>query len=165
VKEIKLTKGFVTVVDDEDFDFLSQWKWHARQKRNLYYAGRTQHVPGGRPVKIMMHRVIAGINERSVHVDHRNGNTLDNTRQNIRKGTHGQNLQNCAIRRHNKSGFIGVWWDEKLQKFTVKLQNRHIGCFPTAESAAKARDRAARKIFGEFGTYNFPREGERPARA
>lgn len=164
MREITLTQGLKTIVDDEDYEFLSKWKWHARKKRNLFYAGRTQHIPGGKPVKFMMHRVIVGISDRKIHVDHRNGNTLDNRRENIRSGTHGQNLQNCPLRKHSTSGFIGVSFNKPLGRFTAKLRTKHLGCFDTAIEAAHARDAAARADFGEFGTYNFPREGERSAR-
>lgn len=164
MREIQLTQGFVTLIDDSDFEWLSQWKWHARKKRNLFYACRSVHVPGIGTTKIMMHRLIIGVTDRSIHVDHRNGNTLDNQRNNIRSGTHGQNLQNCTLRKHNTSGFIGVYKFRKQKGYYVKLKGVHIGCYDTAEKAARARDEVARKEFGEFGTYNFPLPGERPAR-
>jgi len=164
MREIQLTKGLVTLVDDEDYEFLSQWKWHAHKKRNLFYAARSEYRPSDQGnTRLSMHRILLSVGPR-VQVDHQNGNTLDNQRHNLRISTHSQNLQNCKIRSHNTSGFVGVYWHPKNQNFYCKLRTKHIGCFDTAEQAARARDAAARLHFGSFGTYNFPLPGERPAR-
>lgn len=163
--EIGLTKGFSAVVDEEDFEWLSAWNWFALKKRDSFYAARSLYLPEGkRSIPIYMHRVILHVTDKRVEVDHRDGNPLNNRRSNLRKATHGQNLQNCTIRVHNTSGFVGVFFNKITGKFYCRVRRKTVGTFGTPEEAANARDEVARKEFGEFGTYNFPREGERPAR-
>lgn len=164
MREISLTQGKITVVDDEDFDRLSQWRWHARKKRNGFYACRNSYDPATQKSdKVYMHHVLISV-RKGEQIDHRDGDTLNNQKSNLRRVTRAQNLQNVRVRRHSTTGFVGVHFDKNLGRFTARIKNSHLGCYDTAEEAARSRDDAARKDFGEFGTYNFPREGERAAR-
>lgn len=101
MKEIKLTKGQVAIVDDEDFEELNKYKWHATKHRNAFYARRANY--GKRPHQVYMHRQIL---EGVKIVDHINLNSLDNRRSNLRSVNPSQSCLNRNIK--NKSGFRGV---------------------------------------------------------
>jgi hypothetical protein len=101
-----------------------------------------------------MHRVIAGT-PIGMETDHINRVKLDNRRANLRIVTHVQNIANIGVRRHNSSGFIGVCFDRRRQKW-MAYARRFVGYFETPEEAALARDAAARTLAGEFAVLNFP---------
>lgn len=72
MKEIKLTMGKVALVDDSDYDWLSQWKWFAHKDNRTFYAGRSTVMPDGRKKQVWMHRVIMETAEgmETDHIDH-----------------------------------------------------------------------------------------------
>lgn len=91
-------------------------------------------------------------------VDHEDGNGLNNRRSNLRLATTTQNNRNRGLQAHNTSGFKGVNWDERLQKYRAKITvNRkciHLGMFDTAQEAADAYDGAACLCHGRFAKLN-----------
>lgn len=115
MREIELTKGKVALVDDNDYDWITQWKWSARfdEGTKSYYAVRQQKYIGnnGRPKykTIYMAREIMNTPPNLI-CDHFNHNTLDNQKGNLRNITKMQNNQNVrGARVHNKStGILGV---------------------------------------------------------
>lgn len=100
MKEIKLTKGFSTLVDDEDYDYLMQWKWFARKSKNKYYASRSIRI-NKKQFMIQMARVIMNT-PNGMEPDHYNHNTLDNQRSNLLNCTHQENCKNITDERRNK---------------------------------------------------------------
>jgi hypothetical protein len=146
VKTIELTKGQVALVDDEDFEYLSPFNWQAiKNKKNFYARNRTNGS---------MHRMICFVGknidfgDKDV-VDHINGDTLDNRRENLRVVSQRQNTQN----RHNKmtSNYPGVslhrgkW----IAHILVNGEQKHLGIFKDEREAAKAYERACRELVGE----------------
>jgi hypothetical protein len=109
-----------------------------------------------------MHRVLLNA-PASLHVDHVNGNGLDNQRSNIRLATPGENQHNGRLRKNNSSGFKGVSWVTRDKRWQVSIwlggKQRALGRFQNLEDAARAYDNAARELFGEFARLNFPEEG------
>lgn len=99
MKRIQLTQGKFALVDDADFEWLNQWLWHVadKDKDNSCYAIR--HL--GR-TKIGMHRVIMQA-PKNRQVDHRDGNGLNNCRNNLRMCTHSENLQNQRMQKGRAS--------------------------------------------------------------
>jgi hypothetical protein len=152
--EIPLTQGQVAIVDDEDYEFLMQWKWHASKKHESYYAQR--HLgKDGKWTNQYMHRLIAermGIN--SPQIDHHDRDPLNNCRSNLRPATHSQNMHNRGIRSNNTSGYTGVYWDKRLGKWVAQFQHqkkRHqVGQFDDIEIAYEARCKLKRELAGEF---------------
>lgn len=97
MRKIPLTQGKFALVDDADYEWLSKWKWHAHKDRNgkLWYAERSDRNRTPRIVK--MHREILRT-RKSLVVDHRNCNGLDNRRINIHNCTVKENNELCRKR-------------------------------------------------------------------
>lgn len=158
MKAIQLTKGFVAIVDDEDFEALAQYNWCYSGHKDGGYAVRRKKLPDGSAKKVYMHREIAGNFAEGKCVDHRNGNKLDNRRENLRACTHAQNSYNYGKKPSNKSGFKGVHWHSQRKKWTAQIsvdkKIRHLGLFNTPEEAAMAYNAAAIRLHGDFANIN-----------
>jgi len=161
MKEIPLTQGQVALVDDSDYEYLSQWKWFAQKHRRTYYATRNIRV-GSRQKPIHMHKEILGLGMGVLELnpDHIDGNGVNNQRYNLRLATNTENLQNTEKYRNCSNKFKGVSWHKRIKKWhayiRVDKKLLHIGYFQDEEVAAHAYDRAARQHFGEFAKPNFP---------
>lgn len=166
MREIPLSRGFVALVDDEDYELVSQYRWFAvcggsdrkgpEQDRRYYAVG---YRPGGgrRGPRVQMHRLISG-NPVGLVVDHANQNTFDNRRANLRVCTQKQNLGNRKISKRNTSGFTGVGKKTPNGLYRACIAKQYIGSFQTPEEAARAYDSAAIERWGEFARPNFPDE-------
>jgi hypothetical protein len=92
-------------------------------------------------------------------VDHRNRSRLDNRRCNLRVCTSEENTHNSSKPCTNRSGFKGVSWHRKGQKWQAHIRanrrNMYLGLFSDVEDAALAYDAAAREHHGEFACVNF----------
>jgi len=160
MKRIPLTKGREALVDDQDYEYLMQWKWCATKggKRDSnYYACRK----GGGPLRRMHHEVAERMGLHAnlfQEVDHWNGRSLDNRRQNLRLATRPQNSRNRGRNRNNKSGYKGVCWHEAAQKWkaaiTVNYRCIYLGVFSSKIEAARAYNEAALTHFGAFAVLN-----------
>jgi hypothetical protein len=150
MKEISLTQGKVTLVDDEDFENLSKYKWHAHHGRFTFYAARLSR-PSNKT--IMMHRAIMCPMEGQA-IDHINDDGLDNRRSNLRIATYSQNAQNQRKRVNNTSGYIGVSWDKAQRKWRSQIKinqkQKKLGRFDNIHEAYEAYRQAAKEHFGEF---------------
>lgn len=153
VKQITLSKGQFAIVDPNLFEELNKFKWSVEGRTGKFYASRRIN---GKLIK--MHRFILGLEDPKICVDHINGNTLDNRISNLRICTWAQNLRNSAIKPSNKSGYKGVCFSEKLNRFraTIKVNYKqiHLGVFRTAIEAARAYNAAAILHHGEFARLN-----------
>ncbi len=168
MRKIKLTQDKVTLVDDDLYEHLSQWKWRARKRRNTYYVVRDSRqceskVPGPRRkvgrTHVYMHRVVAELRGMSLshHIDHEDGNGLNNQSYNLRASTNEQNQANHRRNKTNTSGFRGVSWLHGKgwrAEITVDQQHKFLGLFDTAFEGALAYAAAARMYFGGFAYSN-----------
>jgi hypothetical protein len=160
MREIPVSGGRVTLVDETDYPLVAHLSWHARRGRTTTYAVHSDWDGAARRNRdTYMHRLILGASP-SVHVDHRNGNGLDNRRANLREATPSQNQQNKIRLSRNTSGYRGVTLHKRTGKWqaTIGHQRRflYLGLFATPEEAAKAYDTAALRLFGEFARPNLP---------
>jgi len=125
-----------------------QWKWYYHSG----YAGR--RCAGG--MRLIMHRVIMNP-PKSMLVDHKNRNTLDNRRCNLRICSRSQNNSNC-IDKNNGDHFKGIWFHKQSQKWCAEIminsKRIYLGIFITPEEAALVYNEAAKKYFGEFARLN-----------
>lgn len=158
MKEIPLTHGKVALVDDEDFEWLSAYRWSALPNRDTFYAYCTLRLTRGACTSRRMHRLIVEA-PAGVPVDHQNGDGLDNRRSNLRPSTGTQNQANRRRHSNNTSGFKGVIWKPRRSKWRaqIKVCGRTIwlGEFTDKVAAARAYDVAAIRYFGEFASTNF----------
>lgn len=157
MKEIKLTRGFVTLVDDEDFQYLNQFKWYAFKNHNRnYYAARRKTNPGGTSKTVFMHREIINPSIGN-QVDHKSRNSLDNTRANLRECTPAQNSMNKKNQNGSKSQYKGVTIFGGKWKAQITCNNKgiYLGLFTSEALAALAYDNKAKELFGEFANLNF----------
>lgn len=150
MREINLTQGLVAIVDDAEFDALSRFKWYADVCGPNVYAAT--YIDG---VKVRLHALLVSGGDV---VDHRNGNTLDNRKSNLRACTHSQNMQNSTKRCDAQtSQFKGVCYRAERNKWRarIKLQREvFLGHFNSEIEAAIAYNRAASEHFGEFARLN-----------
>lgn len=152
MKEIQLTVGKVAKVDDADFDALSLYEWRAVQDRKKWYAVRSG--PGG---PIRMHRQILNTAD-AMETDHINGDGLDNQRANLRECSVAQNQRNRGKQSNNTSGFKGVVFDKRYNKWQAAITldgKRSLGFYDTPEEGARIYDAVARFYWGEFANTNF----------
>jgi len=160
MKEILLTQGQVALVDDEDYDKLNMHKWYAHWIPNTrsFRAQRNSSSKNGESKIIRMHRIVMDA-QPGQQVDHRNHNTLDNRRENLRLCTASENQHNLRPHTIRSSVFKGVNWDKPTHKWKARIQlnghQYHLGRFADETKAACAYDSAARKLFGEFAHLNF----------
>lgn len=163
MKEIPLTKGFVALVDDEDYELLSQVEWHweagyakAEAQSDSYRRAFPHYLVSTQGV--FMHRLLLQA-PRGLEGDHRSRNTLDNRKSNLRLATKGQNQQNAASFT-GASQYKGVHWHKANLRWAAQITSNGIreflGMYLDEKCAALAYDRAAHQRNGEFARLNFP---------
>lgn len=152
-REIPLTRGLVAIVDDDDYDRLTDHSWHAHKTKAGWYA---------RSFAGYMHRLVVEA-VSGEEVDHQNGNGLDNRRSNLRRCSHSLNVVNRTYARsvspyrgvhqqRTRSGAPSRW----VARVTLNgITHRKFG-FLTAEEAARAYDAMAVHLHGPFAQLNFP---------
>ena len=158
-KEVVLGNGGVALVSDEDFERVSRLRW-----RRWVGPGEIPYViwrskKNQRTVEVRLHRFILGLKKGEPMVDHANGDTFDNRRDNLRVCTAQQNIANKKPSTSNKSGFKGVWWRKAKRKWvaSIKISGKQIwlGSYAIKADAARAYNLAAVKFFGEFARLNI----------
>jgi hypothetical protein len=159
-KTIPLTRGKFAVVDDEDFDELSRYNWHCvtSKKSQTIYAARTATQAermSGAPKFIKMHRQITMAPPRQ-RIDHKDGDGLNNRRDNLRFATHQQNMFNKSREQRSSAKYKGLarhstGW---ISSIIVNDKAHHLGIFPTQWAAAIVYNTAALRYFGEFARLN-----------
>ena len=160
---VPLTKGYCAIIDAEDEPRIRDWNWSAGTGQN----GSVYAIRGVAGRSLFLHRAILDDSTSDV-VDHINRDTLDCRKSNLRPAAWWQNIVNQKRSVRNKSGFRGVFKCPN-GRFKAQIGRRlqsggasrtmHIGYFSTAEAAARAYDKRATELFGEFAALNFPGEG------
>jgi hypothetical protein len=161
MKEIQLSQGKIALVDDEDYDTLSEYKWYANRVAGKHWYA-TRRGKKGEGDRVRMHNQILD----TLGVDHIDGDGLNNQRSNLRPATQQQNSRN---RRPigGKSQYKGVTWNRHIEKWTAKIwidyKCIYLGSYKTEREAAVAYDNAAIKHFGEFAKLNLQATNEEGA--
>jgi len=153
MKEIKLTKEKVTIVDDCDYQRLSKFKWQARQNQSgIWYASRQSK---GKTFR--MHRFLLNI-PIGFQPDHINGDGLDNRQCNLRIATRSQNNANCRVYKNSPSGFKGIQWYSKKKKWRAQISKEYkrysLGYFHNLTDACQAYNEEAKILFGNYAKLN-----------
>ena len=157
----KKAAGRVALVDDEDYELVTRYRWHVLELQNpgcrpVGPYAVTQITQGGRRVELFMHTLITGY-PMTDHIDH---NGLNNVRSNLRSATASQNNYNSRPQVGTSSQYKGVHWASRDRRWRAGIKHggksRYLGTFWTEKDAALAYDTAAREFFGEYALLNFP---------
>jgi hypothetical protein len=153
IRFIPLTKGMVATVDAHDYARINRHRWYACKRGEKYYARRQE-----KRRYIYMHREICRAPAGMV-VDHIDGNGLNNRNSNLRLCTVRQNMWNRRPT-GGRSVYKGVCRRVGRKKWAAQISRRgrryHLGYFDSEIEAAKAYDKKARELFGEFAYLNLP---------
>lgn len=161
-RRIYLGQNHWTILDAEDYYKFSNIGWAlGGYKKNFYAVGGIKNKDGEFEI-MRLHRVIMNPPKRRV-VDHRNGDGLDNRRDNLRLATRGQNVCNkIKTRKKTSSKFIGVSFDKRSGLWAAYVGHLRkkifLGYFDSEIAAARAYDKAALEYHKEFARLNFPEE-------
>jgi len=151
----------VVLFDDEDYHLISNYKWNINFVRGKFYVISSKRKKGI-VNQYKIHRVILGITDSNVKIDHINNNGLDNRKSNLRIATIAENSRNVGLTKRNTTGYKGVYLYKENNKnkgkytATLKHDGKNIfgGYFPTAELAALKYNELSLKYHGEFGFIN-----------
>lgn len=146
------------LVDERDYDRVSKHRWSIGRRGKYLYAFCNYRRDG--LTCLYLHRYILNIyspKHRHIHIDHKNSNTLDNRRDNLRRSRQHTNLMNRDRNKNNTTGFKGVSKTYNGKYRTVIMFKRkwiYGGVFPTPQLAAKRYNDLATQYFGEFAKLN-----------
>lgn len=144
-------KGLTFLVDKEDVHLLGSYAWQVKSVGDRHYLHRSTWNPARKGWStIIFHRLILGVDDTAISVDHIDGNTLDCRKANLRLCSNGQNRVNSRMNTNNSSGFRGVSLRRRDGRWIAKISNTFIGAFDTPEQASEAYAREAERQYGEF---------------
>lgn len=160
-------------VDDEDYNYLNQFNWCAIKGGHTFYATTTIRQTDGRRMMTQMHRMIMKVTDKKIFIDHKDHNGINNQKSNLRICNYALNNCNKISQVSSTSKYLGVSWHQYKRKrkdgsyhyygyWTAVLGKRdkqyRLGLFKDEIEAAKAYDKKALEIHGEFANLNFPNE-------
>ena len=174
MKEVTLTRGYIALVDDEDYERVmaaGSWYAYVQSERKEIYARRMLPRNGkkGNQSSQSLHRFIVRAIDSKLRVDHKDHDGLNCQKNNLRICTPAQNRQNSLKPKNARtSKYKGVslisspWKLTKpwLAQIQCEGRSKNLGQYKTEAGAAKAYDAAARRLHGEFACINFPKEAQ-----
>ncbi len=157
---VTLSQGQVAVVDACDYPLVSGHRWAATKPHNTWYAIAFFRLPDGRETSLFMHRLLLGLGHGdNRYADHRDGDGLNNTRENLRIATPGQNSQNrpkqitAASSRYKGVSLCSISGRWRCSIF-ADGKSTNLGRFDTEREAALAYNCAALELHGDFARIN-----------
>lgn len=146
-----INSGKQVIVDDQDYAYLSQFKWYIHNG----YARRCDATQKHGWLQLQNDLLKP---QGSFVVDHRNNNRLDNRRGNLRVASRSENQANRQLQSNNKSGYRGVFWSKQNKKWvstiTASRRTKYIGTSHDPIELARKYNAVAKSIFGEFARMN-----------
>lgn len=157
------SKGISFCIDEQDLEILSEInaRWNTfttnRSAGKYYVQSRINSRT------IYLHRILLGVEDRRVQIDHIDGNPLNNCRSNLRIVTDSENKQNRhKADNRNKSGYRGVFWNNQRQKWNAKVQinktQHHVGFFDDVHEAGRAAAEARRQLMSHSNESSIETE-------
>ena len=156
MKKLPIFGDRVALVDDDDYDWAKNFKWHLKANKKSVRSSRYLSI--GKTKVVTLSREVLGVFDKNKMVDHINGDIFDNRKKNLRICTNKENSRNRKSSCLNKLGVKGVRVkDGKFcAQIKVNAKEIHLGYFLNISEAAIAYDKAAIKYFGQFARLNFP---------
>lgn len=153
--EIILTKGYSAIIDESDFDLVSQHIWHVKIGKYTNYAMTNIKDGNGKSTTLAMHRLLFPDCEV---VDHIDKNGLNNQRHNLRPSTYSENNTSREWKNPGVSKYKGVSWDKKANKWIVQIQkdkiHYNLGRYENEEVAAIVYNKHAMQLHSKFAHLN-----------
>ena len=149
-------KGYRVLIDDEDWERVSKQKWRTRVKKDRVYFMARDYYGVNKYYNITLHRMVTNA-PKGLMVDHKDNDTLNNCKSNLRICTNTENVRNSHRSESNTSGYKGVHFHKQHQKWnariTVNRKRIELGLFDCPTAAWLAYCRAAVKYHGEFARF------------
>jgi len=143
---------------------VGQYRWYASFDATIngYYVVAHKQKDKVRKY-FLIHRLLLGVNEPTILVDHIDGNPLNNRRSNLRIATHSQNAQNSKLGKNSTTGYKNISFNKYHNKYIVSIRvkdikKRHYGYFATIEEAVAERDRLLPILHGEFHNLGIDKD-------
>ena len=155
MKKILLNTGETALVDNQDFKYLSQFRWTRKTDGKNIYAIRYQKISSRNYKRYSMHREILNLTNPKILVDHKDHNGLNNQRKNLRQCNAAQNCWN-SVSAKGKSKFKGVTQypsGSYRVRIGVNGVRMHLGVFKNELDAHNAYKEAAKKFHKEYACY------------
>ncbi|WP_395000737.1 hypothetical protein [Acinetobacter sp.] len=145
-----------TLLDDEDYELYKDKTWSIYRLKNGKIGGVVTSYQ--RHKKLFLHRLIMSVTDPKIFVDHKDLNTLNNQKLNLRLCSGQENSRNTGLSSNNRSGIKGVCWETKVKKWraaiTINSKQVFLGHFTNLQEAADVYDIKAIEIYGEFAKTN-----------